>query len=79
MVRLANQIGIIVNAEMANIPDNAVHLGHTISSSDRKSISLIAIVVSRKAKIITSYLTLVYHTFVFSVVYLRGDPALGSG
>ena len=30
--------GIMVNGEMVNISDNVVHLGHTISSSDRESI-----------------------------------------
>ena len=34
--------GIMVNGEIVNISDNAVHLGHTISSSDRESISLTA-------------------------------------
>ena len=34
--------GIMVNGELVNISDNAVHLGHTISSSDRESISLTA-------------------------------------
>ena len=34
--------GIMVNRELVNISDNAVHLGHTISSSDRESISLTA-------------------------------------
>ena len=33
---------VMVNGEIVNISDNAVHLGHTISSSDRKSISLAA-------------------------------------
>ena len=33
---------IIVNVEIVNTSDNAVHLGHTISSSDRESISLTA-------------------------------------
>ena len=32
----------MVNGEMVNISDNAVHLGHTISSSDRESILLVA-------------------------------------
>ena len=30
--------GIMVNREIVNISDNAVHLGHTISSSDRECI-----------------------------------------
>ena len=30
----------MVNGEMVNISDNAVHLGHTILSSDRERISL---------------------------------------
>ena len=34
--------GIMVNREIVSISDNAVHLGHTISSSDRESISLTA-------------------------------------
>ena len=34
--------GIMVNGEIVNISDNAVHLGHTISFSDRESISLTA-------------------------------------
>ena len=33
---------IMVNGEMINISDNAVHLGHTISSSDRERILLTA-------------------------------------
>ena len=32
--------GVMVNGEVVNISDNAVHLGHTILSSDRESISL---------------------------------------
>ena len=34
--------GIMVNGEIVNISDNAVHLGHTISSSERESMSLTA-------------------------------------
>ena len=33
---------IMVNGEIVNISDNDVHLGHTISSSERESISLTA-------------------------------------
>ena len=36
------EYGIMVKREMVNIFDNAVHLGHTISSSDHESISLTA-------------------------------------
>ena len=34
--------GIMVKGELVNISDNAVNLGHTISSSDRESILLTA-------------------------------------
>ena len=34
--------GIMVNGAIVNISDNAVHLLHTISSSDRENISLTA-------------------------------------
>ena len=42
--RFSNEMesGILVNGEIVNISDNAVHLGHTISSSNRESISLTA-------------------------------------
>ena len=42
--RFSNRMesGIIVNGEIVNISDNAVHLGHNISSSDRENISLTA-------------------------------------
>ena len=40
--------GVMVSTEIVNISDNAVHLGHTISSSDREGISLTAKVVSQK-------------------------------
>ena len=55
--------GIMVNGEMVNISDNAVHLGHTISSSDRESILLI--LKSSFWKCFNSFifnLTLVIHT-----------------
>ena len=62
--------GIMVNRELVNISDNAVHLGHIISSSDRESISLTEKVVSGKALIVL-HLTLVIHTLLLSVVYLN--------
>ena len=34
--------GIIVNGEIVHISDNAVHLGHNISTSDRDSMILAA-------------------------------------
>ena len=34
--------GVMVNGEMVSISNNAVHLRHTISSSDRESVSLTA-------------------------------------
>ena len=42
--RISNGIesGVMANGNMVNISDNAVHVGHTISSSDRESISLTA-------------------------------------
>ena len=42
--RFSNRMesGIMVNREIVNTSDNAVHLGHTISSSDSESISLTA-------------------------------------
>ena len=59
----------MVNGEMVNISDNAVHLGHAISSSDRESISLTAKSSFRKS--FNSFNTLVIHTLLLSVVYLN--------
>ena len=61
---------IMVNEEIVNISDNAVHLGHTISSSDRESISLTAKRSFWKS-FNSLYLTLVIHTLLLSVVYLN--------
>ena len=55
--------GIIVNGELVNISDNAVHLGHTISSSDRESISLIA--KSSFWKSFNSFISNFGHTYSF--------------
>ena len=63
--RLSNGIesGIMINREIVNISDNAVHLGHTISSSDRESISLTA--KSSFWKSFNSFITNFGHTYSF--------------
>ena len=55
--------GIMVKGEMVNISDNAVHLGHTISSSDRESVSLIA--KSSSCKSCNSFISKFGHTYSF--------------
>ena len=55
--------GVMVNGEMVNISDNAVHLGHTISSSDRESISLTA--KSSFWKSFNSFISNFGHTYSF--------------
>ena len=55
--------GIMVNEEIVNISDNAVHLGHTISSSDRESISLTA--KSSFWKSFKSFISIFAHTYSF--------------
>ena len=55
--------GIMVNGEIVNISDNAVHLGHTISSSDRESISLTA--KSSFWKSFKSFISIFGHTYSF--------------
>ena len=55
--------GIMVNGELVNISDNAVHLGHTISSSDRESISLTA--KSSFWKSFNSFISNFGHTYSF--------------
>ena len=64
-VRFSNEIesGIMVNGEMVSISDNAVHLGHIISSSDRESIPLTA-----KSSFWKSFNSCIYnfgHTYSF--------------
>ena len=62
--------GIMINGELVNISDNAVHLGHTISSSDRESISLTA--KSSFWKCFNSFISNFGHTYsLLSVVYLN--------
>ena len=63
--------GIMVNGEIVNISDNAVHLGHTISSSERESISLIA--KSSFWKSFNSFISNfgLQHTLLLSVVCLN--------
>ena len=56
--------GIIVNGGLLNISDNAVHLGHTISSSDRESISLTA--KSSFWKSFNSFISNFGHTYSFN-------------
>ena len=56
--------GIMVNGEIVNISDNAVHLGHTISSSDRESISLTA--KSSFWKSFNSFISNFGHTYSFT-------------
>ena len=55
--------GIMVNREIVNISVNAVHLGHTISSSDRESISLTA--KSSFWKSFKSFISNFGHTYSF--------------
>ena len=55
--------GIMVNGELVNISVNAVHLGHTISSSDRESISLTA--KSSFWKSFNSFISNFGHTYSF--------------
>ena len=55
--------GIMVNGEIVNISDDAVHLGHTISSSDRESISLTA--KSSFWKSFNSFISNFGHTYSF--------------
>ena len=55
--------GIMVNGELVNISNNAVHLGHTISSSDRESISLTA--KSSFWKSFNSFISNFGHTYFF--------------
>ena len=57
--------GIMVHGEMVNIFDNSVHLGHTISSSDRESISLAA-----KSSFWKNFISNFGHTYS-CVVYLN--------
>ena len=59
--------GIMVNEEIVNISDNAVHLGHTISSSDRESISLTA--KSSFWKSFNSFISNFGHTYSFIVLH----------
>ena len=55
--------GIMVNRDIVNISDNAVHLGHTISSSDLESISLTA--KSSFWKSFNSFISNFGHTYSF--------------
>ena len=55
--------GIMVNGEIVNISDNTVHLGHTISSYDRESISLTA--KSSFWKSFNSFISNFGHTYSF--------------
>ena len=55
--------GIMVNREMVNISDNAVHLGHTISFSDREGISLTA--KSSFSESFDSFISNFGHTYSF--------------
>ena len=55
--------GIMVNGEIVNTSDNAVHLGHAISSSDRESISLTA--KSSFWKSFNSFISNFGHTYSF--------------
>ena len=55
--------GTMVNGEIVNISDNAVHLGHTISSSERESISLTA--KSSFWKSFNSFISNFGHTYSF--------------
>ena len=57
------KVVIRVNGELVNISDNAVHLGHTISSSDRESISLTA--KSSFWKSFNSFISNFGHTYSF--------------
>ena len=63
--RLSNgmESGIMVNGVLVNISDNTVHLGHTISSSDRESISLTA--KSSFWKSFNSFISNFGHTYSF--------------
>ena len=59
----------MVNGDV-NVSDNAVHLGHTISSSDRESISLTA--KSNFWKSFNSFISNFGHTYsLLSVIYLN--------
>ena len=57
------EIQCMVNGEIVNISDNAVHLGHYNSSSDRESISLTA--KSSFWKSFNSFISNFGHTYSF--------------
>ena len=61
----ANRVecGVMVNGEMVNISDKAACLGHTISSSDRESISLTTKSSFRKS--FNSFISNFGHTYAF--------------
>ena len=65
----------MINGEMFITSDNAVHLGHTILSSDRERISLTAKSSLRKS--FNSFKSnLVIHTLLLMIVYLNNFVAV---
>ena len=70
--------GIMVNGEIVHISDNAVHLGHNISTSDRDSMILAA----KRAfgRVITIlYLILVIYIHYLKLVFLHHFVAVFMG